>query len=399
MTFNEKLTDYFQKKQSLSIKKNNVFSSDYIPDEVLHRIKQCREIGKYILNKDNVVITGAVSTGKTVCIRKVFEVLPTAQPKWKFIYHNCKDTARKDIYRSIIENLGGKVASRGIGISDYREKVGVISKDVERIVLCLDEVDDLCKRYDPKTLFYDFSNDPKYGLIFISNNISWYQSLDVKVVSRLQSSVINFELYTEDEIIDILRDRISKGLERNILFPSEIENIARFSNQQLDKLRVGLKALSDIIDWKVTKEKEKIELTKEQIETFFVKINETTKYLFFENFPPEYKLLMLIIAELSTENETVDISTITKLWNKNTSDKYGIVAQSPDSIRIYLDRLESHGFVRRGKGISNTGKGRPRYIYEPLYDTETYITLFNMNDEDRMDEMIKLTKESFTQKR
>jgi len=392
MMFDEKITKMLEKTQSLTVKNDRIFTYDYIPDAILHRESECMSIGNAVLTKKHLIIVGIVSTGKTVCVRKMFELLKKTKPEWLYVYHNCKDTTRRDIYCTIISELGGSIGKGGVSISEYNNAIAGLTKNVERIVLCLDEVDDLCKRYDPKELFYDFANSSKYGLVFISNKRSWYDELDPKVSSRLQASTLNFSSYTEDEILNILTARLSNGVTKKIVSLSEIQIIANIANKQLDKLRVGIKALSNIIDWKALNDKESKELTHEEIQTFFEGIDEQTKYLFFENVPIDYKFLICLIAKLSTENETIDLNLLVKKWNDNLSNKYEITSKSKETIRLYLEKLETHGFIIKEKIPSASGKGRSRYVYKPLFDTKVYMTLYDMNQDERADEMDKLKK-------
>ena len=176
----------------------------FIPTRLLHREGQIRELERCLSpalknrHIENFFLMGTPGTGKTTIVRWILENY------FKDIsaYVNCWK------YRTTHEVLKEILLSLQIPVHG-REPTGELIKKFEKIIkgkkiiVCLDEVD----RLETFDILYLLARNG-CGLVLIS---TLYHSL-VKLAKRIRSSLalteIEFPTYKEDELFDILKDRI-----------------------------------------------------------------------------------------------------------------------------------------------------------------------------------------------
>lgn len=143
--------------QKESIFKNrNALSPDYIPEILPNRMEQVKKLGRQIQkfldgHTTHMLLTGRPGTGKSATIRYVFREMKE-NSKALFSYVNCfhKTTRMGILYSIVLDFFKEKRPTRKMpsrrGIA-YDEMLDSLQKELQKsntkVVLCLDEVDQL----------------------------------------------------------------------------------------------------------------------------------------------------------------------------------------------------------------------------------------------------------------
>ncbi len=229
------------------IRDARVLKEQFIPSRVLHREGQLDSIRNCIkpmlkeLEPRNVFIFGAPGTGKTCISRFVAEELSAYSASIQNSHINCWEcSSRFKILYNILQEMGFSLSVHRKGTPTDELLENLRKKLEERYcVIILDEVD---KLKDDRVL-YDLAAIHGVCLILISNSETALHSADPRVRSRLASAEhLEFPIYSEAELLDILKDRKEWGLIPGAMKNRQLESIASASGGDsriaIDTLRI-----------------------------------------------------------------------------------------------------------------------------------------------------------------
>ncbi len=214
----------------------SALSESFIPELILHRDEQLKEIGRCLepifekKSPESVFLIGPPGAGKTVSARWFLN----KNFKEVSVYLNCwNHRSTHEILRQILLELDMPVHGR----ESTGELIGKLEKLVSkrRIVVCLDEVDKL-KEQD---VLYTLSRNG-CGLILISNRYDALSHLNDRIDSRLALTKIEFPAYTPEEMFGILKNRAEEAF-RPRSFEDELIGIT--TTVARGDARVGLQTL------------------------------------------------------------------------------------------------------------------------------------------------------------
>ncbi len=242
----------------------NVFEISYIPAKIKHRNAELmllsnifiRLIEKPFEVSKKVLIEGPIGIGKTLVSQKFKSMLEESVQRRnlnvKCISINCREekTSYKAM-RSIMAKLNQAVPERGLSPEELFGRFKEYLKSTETyVLLIMDELDHLIQQNFE--LIYsltrfndsDFSEKQYISLIGIVRNVALLKNLDNSTLSSLQGNIITLAKYTEDQIREILNDRIALGFKVGVisedLVDSVIENIRNSGD-----IRTGLNILKN----------------------------------------------------------------------------------------------------------------------------------------------------------
>jgi len=208
----------------------------FIPTRLLHREGQLRELERCLKpalhNKivENVFLVGPSGTGKTTLARWILE----NYFKEISAYINCwKYKSAHEVLKEILLNF--QIPVHG------RESTGELIKQIEnfvrkkKIIICLDEVDQL---NDFDVLYMLARN--ACGLILASTHYHALIDLPSRIKSSLALTEIEFPAYKQDELFDILKDRIAFSFRPNSI-RKELIKVASVAAE--GDARIGLEIL------------------------------------------------------------------------------------------------------------------------------------------------------------
>ncbi|HIG98343.1 TPA: AAA family ATPase, partial [Candidatus Woesearchaeota archaeon] len=179
--------------------------TSFKPKDVLHRAEQEKQIAFVIApllrmeRPSNLFVYGKTGTGKTLTVNNTCEELIAVANKQSIpitkIYVNCKlknvaDTEYRLIV-SLARELGRPLPSTGLPTDDiYRAFFSAIDMEPQKVVLVLDEIDQLAKRAGDGVLYNltrinEELKRSQISLIGISNDLMFVDNLDPRVKSSL----------------------------------------------------------------------------------------------------------------------------------------------------------------------------------------------------------------------
>ena len=209
------------------IKNLNVLDFDYIPEELPHReepLRMMAQMFKPVLSNisQNIVIKGPVGTGKTVLAKKFSNSLVNIARKQgkiiEYVHINCRKRSTDAMaLLGILNHFDSRFPDRGFSV---QEMLQVLRKQLlkrnAQLLVVLDEADAILKKNNSNivynlTRFSDESAKEKIpiSLILISQKdvLSMLDSSSLSSFKR--SNIISLNKYSRDELLDIVRQRIS----------------------------------------------------------------------------------------------------------------------------------------------------------------------------------------------
>ena len=258
----------------LLIKNSNILRHDYIPDKILHRDGQQELVTQSLIPlyqksiPPNLLVYGKPGTGKTLVVKKVLKQIQNRVDKnayqIKIVFTNAKD--QSNLYNVLVDlgrQLGLKskkttddklwLPSTGLSISEVFNRIlYIIEKNKTNTVFVIDEIDHLAKLVDKtgKDILYSITRanlklkNGSLSLVGISNDVSFKDQLDPRVISTLSEEEIVFPAYNTNEIKEILEDRIPLAFDENIVTQGALNLCASMACKQHGDARRAIKLLN-----------------------------------------------------------------------------------------------------------------------------------------------------------
>ena len=265
----DKLLDDATNGRSI-LKKRDVLHFTFIPEVILHRDNELAKVTQALLpilkksRPSNLLVYGKPGTGKTLVVKTVLSKIQKRVEKSDFpiklVYTNAKDeTTLYGLLVSFGRQLGLKtqkeLPTTGLSISGvFNRLLDVIQKNTTNAVFVIDEIDYLAELISKtgKDILYNLTRANerlKTGsltLIGISNDLTFKERLDPRVLSSLSEEEIVFTNYTMEQIKEILSDRIKTAFIQGTVEPAAINLCAAMAGQEhgdarraIDLLRVA----------------------------------------------------------------------------------------------------------------------------------------------------------------
>ncbi len=321
----------------------------FIPSRVLHRegqldaIRDCLKPILKDMEPRNTLVFGSPGTGKTCIARFVAEELSVHSTSVQNSYINCWEcSSRFKILYSILQDMGLTLSVHRKG-TPTDELLESLRKRLEQryCVIILDEVD----RLDDDMVLYDLATLQGACLILISNSETALHNADPRVRSRLASSEhLEFPVYRDGEILDILKDRTEWGLLPGVVKSAQLERMASASGGDA---RVAIETLRIAAEEAENKDLEKIPDSSIERALPRAMVSSTERNI--EMLSPHQRLIM----EILNLEETIDGGELLKRFQKLYGQR-GLSDVTDRTFRNHMDRLAHLGLV------SSEGKARWR---------------------------------------
>jgi len=212
----------------------SVFDETFVPEKLIGRKGQIEEIARCLkpakVGKSikNLYIYGLPGAGKSIVTKWILK-----EHFGKIsVYVNCwRNTTSHKIVAEIMSQLGYVVH----GKESTSELLKRLTKSGRKLIICLDESDHI-KETD---ILYDLARN-SYGMILISNHAFSLSKIDRRIKSGLFLQEVEFKPYNREEILEILKERVSFGLRPYSISERLLSIISNISNGDA---RVGLQTL------------------------------------------------------------------------------------------------------------------------------------------------------------
>ncbi|MDE4908914.1 ORC1-type DNA replication protein [Methanogenium marinum] len=236
-----------------------VFEFDFVPGQFDFRGTQEQELAFQIQpalrggRPMNTICRGLPGTGKTTSIRKLFAEIEEHTKKIFPVHINCQiDNTKFAIFSQIFRRLSGHLPP-GSGTSFKQVFDGVcqlLAKEDTVLLVCLDDANYLTYEREINNVLYTLLRAHeaypgiKIGVITVISDMSvdLMQMIDARVVSVFQPTDIYFPPYDEDEIKEILLQRVKEGFYPGVINDEMLALITEHTLKGGD-LRVGIDLL------------------------------------------------------------------------------------------------------------------------------------------------------------
>jgi len=207
-----------------------VLQDDFLPSEVLHRHDEMNRLTTALepVVKDDTpqdtLLVGPSGAGKTCIARYSLTKLNEQLLDVETHYVDCWQHSKQ--FRALLKILEGVQSTHDIHRSTpYDEMLARLEEIETPYIIILDEVDQL----EDKSLLKELYAIPEVTMVMIANQErDVYHALDERLQSRIRASVtIPFDRYTDDELIQILDDRVTWGLDPGVIDDDQLAFIAR----------------------------------------------------------------------------------------------------------------------------------------------------------------------------
>ncbi|WP_076611028.1 orc1/cdc6 family replication initiation protein [Natronorubrum thiooxidans] len=369
--------------------RRDVLREDYQPEEIVGRdeeLQQYISALQPVINGDqpaNIFLYGKAGVGKTACTRYLLSELKTDAADYGIdlttVRTNCEDLSTS--YQVAIQLI-----NKFRDPSDQLKPTGYPRRQVNEwlweeldaiggtIIIVFDEVDHI----DDDSILYQIPRarangnleQSKVGIIGISNDFKFRESLSSKVQSSLCEKEVQFPAYNANELRDILRTRADIAFYDGVIPHEVIAKCAAFGAKDAGDARQSLDLLMEAGD--VAVEQDADQVCEEHVDEARALLEQSRIIDGVAGLTQQGHLVLYALLMLYEEGET-------PVRARDVQNRYEIVCKRaateplvPRRMRDHLGELAMLGIATRIE--RNKGESGGRY-YEYSLDTNPDLLL------------------------
>lgn len=237
------------------IKNPRVLDLKHIPKKLLHREEEQKMLIQYfkpVIEKpgeysQRVSIIGAIGSGKTAIALKFGEMVKVYSTQknlnLEYVHVNCR-RARSAFLTllEIVRNFNPHIPVRGFSPEEILNMLTeILNRKKLYLIVTLDEIDFVIRKDGPD-LLYDLTRltddkidmKERVSIITIVRDIAFRTMLDESTLSTLRQNTIFLEPYTEDQLRDIIADRVKEAFYEDVVSKEAADLIADIASKNGD---------------------------------------------------------------------------------------------------------------------------------------------------------------------
>ena len=313
----DRLLDAAESGKSI-IKNRDILHFTYVPNIILHRDSEQEQVTQSLIpilkqsRPSNLLVYGKPGTGKTLVVKKVISKIQERVEQSKFpiklVYSNSKDeTTLYGLLVSLGRQLGldeKELPTTGLAISEvFKRLLHKIDEGKLNAIFVIDEIDYLAQLVAKtgKDILYQLTRANerlKQGsltLVGISNDLTFKERLDPRVISSLGEEEVVFTNYNVEQIKKILEERINEAFVENCVEESALNLCAALAGGEHGDARRAIDLLR--VAGEIAERQQSDKVTTKNVEQARQKIEENKEETSLEAFPLHEKLIILAIMK------------------------------------------------------------------------------------------------------
>ena len=359
----------------------------WLPDKLVHREDQIRQIAKYWVDvlsgvtPSNVTLYGKTGTGKTAASNFAREqLIDIARKKNVFVkveYVRCTDyTTEYQVIAELCNRLGRDVPNRGWTkgevVNAFREifRPDVFGRKLHLIVI-LDEIDILLNK-DGDGILYTLTRTGNVSVLCISNYLDFKNLIDSRVNSSLNDKEIVFPPYGANQLSDILSERAELSFNENVLEDDVIPLCSAMAAKEEGDARYALDLLKNAGELAFDEDSDVV--TIDHVRRAKDKIEHNKIVEIISTLPLQQQRVLEAILNLTKQKEEISSG---KLYDAYTdiSKKDAVTYRR---IFDFIGELEMLGIISTNTISRGRAKGRTNIIKLQCDETLLETTLFTI---------------------